>query len=534
MFKKTKIAAATVALLSAAAMQNASAVAIDDSGTNAQVLIFPYYNTNNGFATGFAVRNTTGATKAVKFRFRESKLSNDVLDFNVYLSPYDRVSFGLTVNAAGQASIATNDTTCIHPAIVGSVPLKGNVYKATKDADGREGYLEVIEMGVVDPNATVTGAGPSGTSTVKIVDGIKHTTASVPFDCSVIAKAWAQGKFTPGGANSVLGGVNDIGRTPLNISAPTGGLQGWSFLLDFDNGNAFVAMPAAIRNYQSGVHGQHYRSSDAAAFLLPSLASGDSTTSVVMNNAGTASISTAWNTTADYAATPTGAKEVVLGNGNAGPASSGINPLPMAHVLAATGFSNDYNVTATTNAGTDWVITFPMRKHGIFSNVAYTTPTTFDGPTDSDVKISGSSAFYNSEEQTAAVSDDFSPVSTSPSELLPREVNVLSFGKTGGTVLKVLNSSFFKNYGVSYNEGWGNVVFGLQTVPASLGLPTATTTVPGTPETVITNAFTAKSKGVPVIGFAAFRGEFGAGGKVNSISESVPHVFTRDTAPVNQ
>lgn len=519
MFKKTKIAAATIALLGAAAAQNVSAVALDESGSNAQVLIFPYYNTNNGFSTGFNIRNTKDEYKAVKIRFRESKLSNDVLDFNVYLSPYDRVSYSVSVNGKDQASLSTTDTTCHFPAIPASgIAFKGNVYKNTVDADAREGYLEVIEMGVIPAGSLLKDGKTS------ITAGIKHSSAGVPADCGVIKKAWDENTFTQGGANAVVGGVNHTTVKPAVLKTPTGGLQGWSFLLDIGNGNAFVANPVSIRNYQT-TWAQHYRSDDSATFLLPSLASGNDAKAATYNDTGDGAVVRTWLPATDYATTIIGQAEIKLANGGNGPTASGINPYPISHVLAATGFSNDFLVDSTANVGTDWVVTFPMRKHGIYSTVTYNpntdgkTPATylFETPQSGDVKMGG--AFYSSEEQTSALADDFSPVSKSPLELLPREVNILSFGKSGNSaVSKVLNSSYTKNIGVDYTSGWGVVAF-----------DTTSYTADATLNGGITNAFVAAVQGVPALGFAAIHGNVTTvpGGKTVTIGETVPHVFNR-------
>jgi hypothetical protein len=43
----------------------------------------------NSFNTLMSVVNTTASTKAIKVRFREGRNSLEVLDFNVFLSPFD-------------------------------------------------------------------------------------------------------------------------------------------------------------------------------------------------------------------------------------------------------------------------------------------------------------------------------------------------------------------------------------------------------------------------------------------------------------
>ena len=52
-------------------------------------LLFPYFNAKDGYVTNINLVNSTDQTKAVKIRFREGKNSNDVLDFNIYMSPED-------------------------------------------------------------------------------------------------------------------------------------------------------------------------------------------------------------------------------------------------------------------------------------------------------------------------------------------------------------------------------------------------------------------------------------------------------------
>jgi hypothetical protein len=539
MFKKTKIAAATVALLSVAAVQNVSAVALDGSGLKAQVLIFPYYNANPNFATGFNIRNTTGDYKAVKVRFRESKLSNDPIDFNLYLSPWDRFSMSVfpaldPSDNVVKAKLFTPDKTCTYPAIPAAGQfMTGRHYNASKDDDAREGYLEVIEMGVV------TDSGAKA--------GILHKNG-VPANCAAIQEAWTNGAFTEGGANAHVknaiisgkvvtnpyNGMNDI---PKGISAPTGGLQGWSFLIDFALGHAFVATPVAIRNYSTKA--QHYRSDNVNWYHLPSLASGSDTTSVVPSGDGTGANQNTWqqlNQNEDYSATAAGQAELVP----YGPPVSGANPYPISDVLAAVAVTNDYLVTdLPSNRKTDWVITFPMRKHGIYPGVVYNPAGGFTNPINGDVKIKG---FMYDTEEKLSITPLFSPVSN---DVLPREANILAFtdSKPGATMTSVLGSPSARKLLVDFAEGWGRLNFirfddethdsrtALNTLPSAVvGLgytSNAVSTLPYATSGVKTGngAF---FRGVPALGFAAIRGYYKDGDASSSIGESVPHVFNRE------
>ena len=66
----------------------ANAVNLNPDGLG-QVLIYPYYTVNGGNSTLVSIVNTTEFGKAVKVRFVEGYNSREVLDFNLYLSPYD-------------------------------------------------------------------------------------------------------------------------------------------------------------------------------------------------------------------------------------------------------------------------------------------------------------------------------------------------------------------------------------------------------------------------------------------------------------
>ena len=140
MFKQSKLAAA---VLAAVATTGAQAVNLANEETG-QVLIFPYYNTNNGFVTQISLVNTTEYYKAVKVRFRESKESNDTLDFNIYFSPYDSWTGIVRDNPNnGKANIITTDETCTYPAkefLQAGVDFI-DLYTAVDAEDTSEGYF---------------------------------------------------------------------------------------------------------------------------------------------------------------------------------------------------------------------------------------------------------------------------------------------------------------------------------------------------------------------------------------------------------
>src|SRR3954469_8777300 len=112
-------ALAGVGALGIASAAQAVNVSADGRG---QVLIYPYYTTRadnlgNAFATLLSVVNPTPLPKAVKVRFFEGKNSRTVLDFSLFLSPFDAWTAAVLPDLdTGGARIGTADLSCTLPA----------------------------------------------------------------------------------------------------------------------------------------------------------------------------------------------------------------------------------------------------------------------------------------------------------------------------------------------------------------------------------------------------------------------------------
>ena len=78
----------------------ANAVNVNHDGLG-EVLLYSYYTTEDGNDSLINITNTTDQVKAVKVRFVESMNSQEVLDFNLYLSPYDVWTAAVTKSANG-------------------------------------------------------------------------------------------------------------------------------------------------------------------------------------------------------------------------------------------------------------------------------------------------------------------------------------------------------------------------------------------------------------------------------------------------
>src|SRR5690625_3395371 len=158
----------------------ANAVNVNPDGLG-QVLLYPYYTAREGNDTLISVVNTTDTVKAVKVRFLEALNSQEVLDFNLYLSPYDVWTAAVTGLGAGPG-IRTSDTSCTVPYFItrtgGEQAFLNYQYAGDGGPTGIEraasGYIELIEMGNVDdPDLAAAATHDSGA-----------------FSCAALEAAW--------------------------------------------------------------------------------------------------------------------------------------------------------------------------------------------------------------------------------------------------------------------------------------------------------------------------------------------------------
>ena len=115
--KKNILSLAVASGVAGLAVSAQAAMYVNPEGTG-EVLLFPYYNAQNGNETSMHIVNTTADAKAVKVRFMEYVNSQEVLDFNLYLSEYDHFSFTIFADPDGDgAAIITRDNSCTVPAL---------------------------------------------------------------------------------------------------------------------------------------------------------------------------------------------------------------------------------------------------------------------------------------------------------------------------------------------------------------------------------------------------------------------------------
>ncbi|MEW8092175.1 MAG: hypothetical protein AB2784_21390 [Candidatus Thiodiazotropha endolucinida] len=389
---KSRMMAATLLTIAATSI---NAVHLNPDGAG-QIALLPYYTVNNGFITNLTVTNTTKLYKAVKVRFHESRIGYDVFDINVYLAPYDVWNATLRLNASTDLpNLITEDETCTYPdkAILQAGIDFSNSYTATTDEDVTEGYVEIIEMGVladgpgpaedggleaeIDAVGSADGIIDTAPGDRSIVAGLQHDATGMPADCSVVADAWSAGDVDEqingfeSGALSMTGVAQDAGGSnapyadSLNagLVEPTGGIKVYSIMLNVTSGAAFVQQATHIDHYTTVA--QHYRPDDPVNSQLPSLASGD----VRRANMLSADGNTVKSIDLPLAEYDTGSVYDIAPNPSI---PMGSNPLPVALVLSADAVSAPYFVKRGVNGETDIVLTFPMRKHGIWNSSTMT------------------------------------------------------------------------------------------------------------------------------------------------------------------
>jgi len=239
----SSIAAAVFGLGATSAM---AAIGIPNSTNAGDILFVPYYSAQGDNATLLSIVNTdTRNGKAVKVRFRGAANSDDVFDFQVFLSPTDVWTAAVKKGANGLATLTTTDASCTKPAasVINSTPFQTGRLDPTLTGDAlasgtREGYIEIIGMADIPRNPGLLDAKnfgltiPSTASTATTVSSttnplwtaIKHVSGVAP--CS--GTAWTAldaDVFLPTSSTPNVTGAA-LGLFPI-----TGGLMAnWSII----------------------------------------------------------------------------------------------------------------------------------------------------------------------------------------------------------------------------------------------------------------------------------------------------------------
>jgi len=356
LMKKNVLALSIAAMVGGLGFAGAAAAAptfaVNESGTG-HILLAPYYNAQNGNMSVFHLTNTDTVGKAVKVRFRGASNSDDVLDFQVFMSPGDVWTAAVTADASGLAQLVTSDNTCTLPRIAAGTPVKFVTDRlskkdwtaADKAAQTREGYVEVLAMANIKTDSDLYKA-------------IKHVDGKAPCTSTALN---ATLNYTPGTDNA-------------NIGAPTGGLTGAWYVMNVAQTTTFSGAMAAI------------------------VATGDAPVNVFSpQKTGTAALKTsdplmvANVITAQHYDVPDLSTPYTVSGAGATQAAADAQAKALTDAIARTSVVNQYATDTTISAKTDWVFSMPTRRYSIAANYAAGTAQAASNNLGWDVKAPGAS-----------------------------------------------------------------------------------------------------------------------------------------------
>jgi len=361
MNRKNLTAAVLAGLAGAAGIAGtAQAVNMNPDGLG-QVLIYPYYTTNDGNQTILSVVNTTTNAKAVKVRFLEGFNSREVLDFNLYMSKEDVWTAAL-YDDDGTPTLVTFDNSCTTPYLYETGPQEflsiayndhGIGYNfadggPTSIARAAEGHFELIEMATIAceadakdvcTNETYIDVTHQLTAAVKDKDGAVTRPATwEPKDCLQVNKNWYRtNNGSPLGEWTCTTPLTECAKNRIDMSRNSGGLFGGAAIVNGDNGTMFSYNAQAIQGFDKS-DGKLHREPGT---IHPNLNEGDG------NLEGNDHIATVFfgvpqNTAVDLHY-PRSVDAV-------------------SAIFMHENLMNEYTVEEVASASTEWVVTFPTKN----------------------------------------------------------------------------------------------------------------------------------------------------------------------------
>lgn len=371
--KKNVLALSIATMIGGLGFTGAAFAAAGDVAVNANgdghILMVPYYTVQDGNVTAFNIVNTdTKNGKAVKVRFRGASNSDDVLDFQVFLSPGDVWTAAVTADANGLAQLVTADNSCTVPKIELNTPVpfikdrltKAGWTDADKNAQTREGYIEILNMADIDPtkqyNATTGQVKSNGTNIVAdgsaasaLYTATKHVNGVAPCSAATLALLDninpARNSLVVGSAATVAAAENAAALQGL--VPPTGGLTGNWFIMNAEKSTTFSAAATAIKeDAASTVLNVYSPQRNIPAVLLTA----DPLMRAKLIDAqayDVPDLSTPINTTH---ATPE------------------LRATKVSDAISQTVIANQFLADSKINAATDWVISMPTRRYTVAAN----------------------------------------------------------------------------------------------------------------------------------------------------------------------
>ena len=533
---------------------NTRGLSVSEGGTG-HSLVIPYFNAQNGNMTVLHVVNTdTVHGKLAKVRFRSAANSDDILDFQVFMSPGDVWTAAVTEGADGVAALTTADGTCTLPALAKGVPQPfvtdrlsekaGNIANQT-----REGYVEIFNMADID-GLSMYGAGRTAKSA--LYTAIKHVNGTAPCTDAVL--------------NASLANITDetVARA-YGLDTPTTGLMGDWYIINVAQSTTFAGAATALTAVQTvggtdaGRGNFVHFPQNAAAAPNPEANTSDPLFRVAFtrNNAN-AAVTEAALEASNYDL-PDMSTPYTLDDAAADVVDTRVQAFNLTRALAVTSITNQYANDPTITAKTDWVFSMPTRRYSVAANYKaattaasdyrlYTTLTdnaNFPGVANATIdsyKVwfapqntavvdglicvdSTGQAFWDREETSRTAGAVFSPGTTSQTRFCG-ETSVLSFADAGASVLGASvarqNVAAAANGG-PFTNGWSVVSVG-NAFNTFLGADNALTGMGAANDTQYPS-----QAGLPILGssFIKLTNPQAAAGTVGTYGITWPHRFAR-------
>lgn len=390
-------------------------------------LVVPYFTAQNGNMTVLHVTNTdTENGKAVKVRFRGASNSDDILDFQLYLSPGDVWTGAVTAGKDGVAQLTTADNSCTVPKLTAGKAqsfITGRLDpKLTGDDlanETREGYVEIFNMADI----------PKGSS---LYTAIKHVSGVAPCTSSVLNTAIQKNYVTEADAKAA------------GFRAPTNSLVGNWYVINVAETTTFSGAAAAVKTVTA-------QGANAASNFVyyPQMQDKVGNAAEVAKHTADPLLANGI-VEAGFYDLPDLSTPFVTVPGTAQAPRDQANVL--TNVLAAKTVRNQFALDTGVSAKTDWLLSMPTRRYSVAMNYnGYTrsfTPLTGNWFTSANTFVSGNQVCVNStnldfrdrEERTVTAPTDepvFSPSKTPEVKKasICGEAYVLAFGDSGKSVL---------------------------------------------------------------------------------------------------
>ena len=424
------------------------------------ILTVPYFTTQNSNMTLLNIVNSdTTNGKAVKVRFRSALNSDDIFDFQLYLSAGDVWTGQVTAGANAGSALLTRDNSCTLPSSVNQPfvldrlpPVTATFTAAQRLNLTREGYIEIFNIADIPPS-TATGS---------LSRAITHV-SGVPACAGLQAAALDLGNDKSYAQALAIGMTNPTGSLFANYS-----------IVNIATNQAFSGEATAI------VAASDTIGTPAAGALVWWPQTSAAATSPINNFTADPLLNTVGFAAAMFDLPDLSTPYMnIVGTPAALPITQAFL---LTQALATKAVANEYLTDPSVVAATDWVFSMTTRRYNVAANYTaaatarrvytdYSTVTYNSNPlsnffdsTNTSVAADGLSicaainpnaAYYDRSETTTGTQFVISP-GVSASLTLCGETSVLSFN-AGLASNSVLSSTVARSdVTLAYTDGWAS------------------------------------------------------------------------------